>query len=357
MNLGNKIKSLRLKAGVTQEMIANELGVSCQSISKWENNVCAPDINMLPQISEYFGVTIDELFDITVDQKLHRIENMLDFEDVISEDKFRDTESFLQEQLSTYDKTHEDRPNGRIQTFLAHLYHHRMTSDGKKVSYYGRAAMKLQPDLKENQWLLQKSEGATIRDWNCRNHHQTIMFYKEQIRDNPDIPQNYLYLLDNLLSDHRISEAKEYLKIYSLLKERIDFQVLIYKARIYMTEHKPEQAYKIITEAEQQFPNNGDVMFHIAGFYADECKYEQALAYYEKSYELDLKPRYNDALRGQAMIYEILEKYENAVECWKRIIENLEEEWGITEGAPILEAEQEIQRLKKLGTLEENEQS
>jgi len=78
MELGNKIKTLRLRAGLTQEMLAEELGVSFQTISKWENSVCAPDIFMLPKLSLCFGVTIDELFDMTTDQKLHRIENMLD---------------------------------------------------------------------------------------------------------------------------------------------------------------------------------------------------------------------------------------------------------------------------------------
>ena len=80
MNIGNKIKALRLKSSTTQEALAERLGVSSQSISKWENNVCAPDISLLPAISEFFGVTIDELFDLSVDQKLHRIENMLDYE-------------------------------------------------------------------------------------------------------------------------------------------------------------------------------------------------------------------------------------------------------------------------------------
>lgn len=70
MELGNKIKNLRLHAGVTQEMLADELGVSFQTISKWENSVCAPDISMLPKLSVYFGVTIDELFDLTIDKKL-----------------------------------------------------------------------------------------------------------------------------------------------------------------------------------------------------------------------------------------------------------------------------------------------
>ena len=51
MELGNKIKNLRLRAGMTQEMLADELGVSFQTISKWENSVCAPDIAMLPKLS------------------------------------------------------------------------------------------------------------------------------------------------------------------------------------------------------------------------------------------------------------------------------------------------------------------
>ena len=51
MELGNKIKTLRLKAGLTQEKLADELNVSFQTVSKWENNVCAPDISMLPKLS------------------------------------------------------------------------------------------------------------------------------------------------------------------------------------------------------------------------------------------------------------------------------------------------------------------
>lgn len=77
MELGSKIKALRLRAGITQEMLAEELGVSFQTISKWENGICAPDIMMLPKLSVYFGVTIDELFDLTAEQKLRRISSIL----------------------------------------------------------------------------------------------------------------------------------------------------------------------------------------------------------------------------------------------------------------------------------------
>ncbi len=64
MNIGYKIKELRLGKSMTQEQLAAQLSVSAQCISKWENNVTTTDIQMLPQISTLFGVTIDELFNL-----------------------------------------------------------------------------------------------------------------------------------------------------------------------------------------------------------------------------------------------------------------------------------------------------
>lgn len=60
MKISDKIKQMRKKAGFTQEQLASRLGVSAQSISKWENEVSMPDITLLPLIAEIFGITIDE---------------------------------------------------------------------------------------------------------------------------------------------------------------------------------------------------------------------------------------------------------------------------------------------------------
>lgn len=61
MNLGKNISELRKKNNLTQEELANMLGVSPQAVSKWENDTACPDIALLPKIAEIFGVTIDEL--------------------------------------------------------------------------------------------------------------------------------------------------------------------------------------------------------------------------------------------------------------------------------------------------------
>lgn len=61
MNIGNNISALRKKKGITQEELANELGVSAQAVSKWENNSSCPDVSLLTQIADYFGVSVDAL--------------------------------------------------------------------------------------------------------------------------------------------------------------------------------------------------------------------------------------------------------------------------------------------------------
>ena len=72
MELGKKIRQLRFKAGLTQEQLAEKLGVAAQSVSKWENAVAMPDITALPLLAEIFGVSIDDLFDLTTEQRLNR---------------------------------------------------------------------------------------------------------------------------------------------------------------------------------------------------------------------------------------------------------------------------------------------
>lgn len=61
LNFGENFKSLRKVKGLTQEKIAEELGVSSQSISRWELGICYPDIEMLPMIANYFGTSVDML--------------------------------------------------------------------------------------------------------------------------------------------------------------------------------------------------------------------------------------------------------------------------------------------------------
>lgn len=59
--LGTNIRELRIRKGITQEQLSYELGVSAQSISRWETGTTYPDIIMLPVIASFFEVSIDSL--------------------------------------------------------------------------------------------------------------------------------------------------------------------------------------------------------------------------------------------------------------------------------------------------------
>ena len=61
MILADKITALRKKAGWSQEELAEQLGVTRQSVSKWEGAQSVPDMDKVVQMSRLFGVTTDFL--------------------------------------------------------------------------------------------------------------------------------------------------------------------------------------------------------------------------------------------------------------------------------------------------------
>ena len=61
MSLGEKLNALRRRAGLSQEQLADRLGVTRQSVSKWESGQAAPELGKLVALSELFGVSVDYL--------------------------------------------------------------------------------------------------------------------------------------------------------------------------------------------------------------------------------------------------------------------------------------------------------
>ena len=62
LKLHDTICFYRKKKGLTQEQLAQKLGVTNQSVSKWESAQCCPDISLIPKLARIFDISIDELF-------------------------------------------------------------------------------------------------------------------------------------------------------------------------------------------------------------------------------------------------------------------------------------------------------
>jgi len=107
LKTGEIIYNLRKEKGITQERLAEFLGVSTPAVSKWETGQSYPDITLLPEIASYFGVTIDHLMDFAPDlskeeamEIYHRLSDAFsveDFDKVYSECK-----SYLKKYHNSY---------------------------------------------------------------------------------------------------------------------------------------------------------------------------------------------------------------------------------------------------------------
>ena len=340
MELGKKIRQLRLKAGLTQEQLAEKLGIGAQSVSKWENQVAMPDITALPLLAEIFGVQIDDLFDLTTEQRLNRIENRLDMEDELPQDVFLEYEEFLKTELS--DETNKKRAT----ELIAYLYWHKMDTYARKVRRYGREAIRLSPGEKNCQWMLTKADGHAVWDWNLRNHQSAIEFYRELVKEVPKEILPYEYLLDNLLADHRADEAEEVLQRLMRLKNSNHVVNEVYRAHIALARFDEKTADAIMEELLASHPEDSDCLFEAAQYYLLKCNYDRAIDLYEKSFALSKRrPRFIDELQSIAQIYKIRGDYQKAAETCNRIIELQKNEWHMTEEVELRNIEEWKKRL------------
>ncbi len=85
MNLGNSLFHARKKCGLSQEVVAEKLGVSRQTVSKWETDETVPDIYQSKKMAKLYHMSLDDLIEFDVD--LHEIQEMIDKADENAEEK------------------------------------------------------------------------------------------------------------------------------------------------------------------------------------------------------------------------------------------------------------------------------
>ena len=334
MELGKKIRQLRYKARLTQEQLGEQLGVGAQSVSKWENAVAMPDITLLPRLSEVFGVSIDDLFELTAEQRFNRIENRMDIEDELPQDVFREYEEFLKSQLSV------DRCKKRATELLAYLYWHRMNAAAQQVRRYAKDAVRLSPAEKGCQWMLNMAEGHAVWDWNLANHNKAIEFYRELTEAHPQDRLPYTYLLDNLIADHRADEAERYLARLDALPDSDPIVNEVYRAHIALARFDEPTADRIMADLLKANPDDSACLFETAQYHAEKCDYKRAIEFYERSFEKETRrPRFTDELHGIADIYAIMGDFKQAAATWDRVIDLLQTEWGMTEEVELKNAQ------------------
>lgn len=340
LDFGGRIKTLRLSKSMTQEQLAQRLRVSPQAVSKWENGVTLPDIQLLPELSILLGTSIDALFSMTDDKRMERIDNMLWDQRFLSREEFEAEERFLK------DKCLEPDAQARATLLLAELYCKRAREYRELASPLARKAIGLLPEYdKAAHTALFEAEGGVFPDWNDVNHHRTIEFYKDFIARHPSQRRAYLWLLDLLIDDGRCPEARKYLEKMNRLGE--SYHSDLYLGMILEKEGKPEEAAACWERMTQKDPDNWQSWFARADRLAKRCAYPEAIALYEKALALSPRPRFTDPVNAIAQLYEIQGQYEKAIEFYQKEIELVREDWNETQGEAIDEPLRNIARLKE----------
>ena len=338
MEIGNQIKQLRRRRGITQEAMAQELGVTAQAVSKWERGVATPDIALLPDISAFFGVTIDELFALSDDTRMERIQNMLWDERYFDPAEVEDTRKFLLE------KGRREPNNGKVYEHLAELENHLAQEHHEKAEEYAKEALRRDPELRQPHSELIEAMRGHHPDWNICNHYLLITYYQEFIQTNPKNCRAYLWLMDQLIDDYRLDEAKHYCNCFAEIDN--SYRVSLYQGIIAWHRGDRESAFTIWDQMKEDYPGEWCV-WHIVGDYlARSGRYDEAMDHYRKSLDIQRTPALVDPLQSMAQLCEIRGDIDGAIAARHEEAHLLENEWHIS-GEGLDRVLRDIQRLEK----------
>lgn len=339
MEIGNQIRQLRQRRSVTQEELAAHLGVTAQAVSKWERGVATPDIAMLPDISAYFGVTIDELFALSDDTRMERIQNMLWDVRFLNPVDVESAREFLLE------KANREPNNGRPHELLADMENHIAREYHTRAAEYAKEALQRDPKLREAGGELIWAMGGKVADWNATNHCALIDYFERYIAAHPDCKNAYMDIMEQLMDDYRMTEASAYCDKYAAIDD--SYRVPLYRGKIAWYDGRREEAFAIWEEMERKFPEEWCVYHNIADFLTRSGRTAEAEVYYRKAIDVQKAPRYCDPFDALAQFYEMQGNYQAAIDTLKEELDVCDKEWHFTTGESADVVRREIERLEK----------
>ncbi len=177
--LGENIRQLRQEKGITQETLADFLGVTFQSVSRWERNEGYPDISLLPSIASYFNVSIDSLLGVGKMASEKKIDEYLEIFDNMG---LKDLPSVL----STYQKAVKDCPGDfRILVRYMHLLQETKIRSLSLEQILDSAYMKTSEEISKIYEVIQKNcTDDSIRMWSKTIMISHLMWKYDCIFDN-----------------------------------------------------------------------------------------------------------------------------------------------------------------------------
>ncbi len=293
---------------------------------------------MLPEIAVYFGVTIDQLFAMKPEQQMERIENHIYSSRRLNEAEERQ----IEQQMYTF--AENPKYEGQAKTLLTKLYNYQAEQYLLLAISCGKEAVEKTNGDKEAISELANAWGSYMPDWNVRNHHALIEWFSDYCRYNPENRTALMWLMDNLIDDRRLSEAREWLE--KLMAIDNTFRTAMYRYMIALAAGENSEAEKQLHELETLEGQEWCWAVTLGDIFTQRQEYDKAIAWYRKGQAIQPSPKYIDSITSIAHICEIRGDKAGAIRAYREVLHLLKEEWGIINGEECEEVEQAINRLQ-----------
>ncbi|MBQ8586894.1 MAG: helix-turn-helix domain-containing protein [Oscillospiraceae bacterium] len=273
------LRKLRLQKALTQEQLAKHLGVSAQSVSRWECGTTLPDVLLLPQIARLYGITVDDLY---------------------REDP-RGYPSYAQRLLAVYEAS------GRSEDFIA-----------AEQEFLRMAEAELTAD--------------DLRSWGVLYHYMTTHCARlaqqklEEAMEHPGVTdqiycsaaQQKIALLCDL--GRGKEEADRYDRLLETSPENPRLCLLCVAAHEFAGD--AHRALEIAEEGISRFPEYAALYVHAGDLCRSLKRFDEAFDHWNKALALD--PSYLDAVYSMGFCYQELGQYDRAHHVWSALTRELD---------------------------------
>lgn len=274
------LKRFRLAKNLTQEAAAQSLGVSAQSVSRWECGTTMPDVAMLPAIARLYCVTIDDLYretSVAYDNYAQRLGSV--FEATGQPEDFIRAEMEYKKLLRSGTYSSEDlRLYGILHQQMMQVCMEKAEELFDRVL---KAGPGVDPDV---YWRVRRQKGYFL--WQIGRNRENI--------------GEFLPLVEN-----GSRELQEW--------------ICLIQAYCFAEEY--DAAWKWAQEAAGKFTESATLHIYTGDLLRSMKRYDEAFRHWKRA--LEMEPEWCDAAFSMGFCYEELEQWDKACETWERIADNL----------------------------------
>ena len=275
------LKRFRVAKNMTQEQAAEALGVSTQTVSRWECNTTLPDVAVLPKIAALYCVTIDDLYketSVAYDNFAQRLGSI--FEASLKPEDFLRADMEYRKLLKSGEYTTDDLRLYGI------LYQEMMYVCIKKAGeMFDQVIQRGPAENPEVYWSTRRQRGYFL--WEIGRNQENIDSYLPLVEAGSSELQEWVCLIQ------AYSFAEDY-----------------------------DAAWKYLQMAESKFPESATLHIYAGDMLRSMKRYDEAFLHWSRA--LEMEPQWCDAAYSMASCYEELGDYAKAYEVYTQIADNLE---------------------------------